>query len=125
MPKKTFSTPPKDKSTSLADTPLDIDLSEISSTDKPGCFDPYQSGNCGQTSYDRLPELFIQDEKPTPLCPHCGSGLIKRIHRGFIRKTFFKSLPLFKCGECKKTFDSQQISMGHVSGNPRQRSNNQ
>ncbi|MFT5220420.1 MAG: rRNA maturation protein Nop10 [Oceanicoccus sp.] len=51
--------------------------------------------------------FLLSDVKNIPFCPHCGSQLIHRIHRGIIRKSILKSPPLYKCAECIKTFSSK------------------
>jgi hypothetical protein len=53
---------------------------------------------------------LFSDVKNIPLCPHCGSQLIHRIHRGIIRKSILKSPPLYKCAECMETFSSKKVS---------------
>ena len=37
-------------------------------------------------------------------CPSCHSALVRRAHRGFIKKYIFKQKPKYKCGNCQTYF---------------------
>lgn len=117
MHRKSLPTSSEDKSPSLADTPLDIDLSTTLTSDQDECFDTYERSSYGKRSKNKAYEFLVEDVQPIPYCPYCGSRLISRIHRGFIRKFLLKSPPLYKCRECRKKFDSDQICTNENPGN--------
>jgi predicted RNA-binding Zn-ribbon protein involved in translation (DUF1610 family) len=124
MPKKPAADPIKGDSR-LHITSLDIDLSDKASPGNAAFGVDSECRSHTNSSGNRPHQFQPVDESRIQLCPHCGSSLINRIHRGFIRKTLLKSPPLYQCRECRKSFNIKQIAQAETSRNLRNRSNNQ
>jgi DNA-directed RNA polymerase subunit RPC12/RpoP len=124
LPKMSYPASSKSKSPTSVDTPLDIDLSDDLSSPSQDILDNHQTGSYSQDVDDLSVEFLIEEEKPVLVCPHCGSSIVRRAHRGFIGKYLLKSPPLYRCMECSKTFNSKHISSSENPRNPGSRSNN-
>jgi|GEM_PF-1857057 len=104
---------------------LDIDLTDYTSPGKTSLGSEPECSGQAMLSENENYEFEPVDVSQMQVCPHCGTSLIQRIHRGFIRKILLKSPPLYKCRECRKSFNLKQVDQAEALRELKNRSNNQ
>ena len=60
-------------------------------------------------SANQYKDCIMIDNRTYRACPHCSSGKLERVHRGFIRKYILRVSPIFKCLQCDTSFSKKAI----------------